>query len=800
MKKLNNLLRILSLSLLIVGGANAQSIPTLELTRNNPPTNFGAGVSTVPMEAIFQNDNINNSTFSTNTPQVSVTVSFRNQQFTGLNYGSATAVPDGSGGFFSTQQTTGLVFGAGPTLANDPIVFGAAPYNRYNIIGEYGGNGGPVNNMFTSNPTAAGANLGTGFSVKDASNTKLNAGFEIFTTAQALFGSSNPVGSRVYFGDIVIRFSSPQKNPVIHIAGLGGSYRYQKLGFINIPANYLSTFFSTELELENTGITSTLLSGNSYVQLSGNNILNNNDANPNGGSIFAPDEAPFNNVGAATGSVRLNGTVQEVVYRVYLQSGTASQFAWSAPASAVEGATRDPFTGDIWYVSASLDKPTQQVSGNVFIDRDGLSDNNINKSAGVDNPKTNIGGTLYANLLNAGGLVVASTLVSSDGSYLFDAVPLGTYSVQLTTNTSAGTYATPITAPATFLPSGWANTGEFIGNTAGSDGTVNGKSSSVVVGSSDIKTEVNFGIERLPESVNFTILIPNPPINTVVTFDGSSPYFLTPLAGSDPEDLPTTTSLTGRTVRIDSLPSNSQLLYNGLPITLGQTITNYNISLLQIKFTQSIPSNGKTAFKYSFIDAAGFADPTPATYTIIPNNGSLFFSLTDFTVSKNNCVANLNWKTSSEINSEKFEVEVSADINATFATKGTIAASTNSSITKNYQFNFSMETGVQYFFRLKMINKDGTFTYSEIRKLSCTDLKTQIAIAPNPVIDMFNLSGMEKGKNTILIYSNDGKLIKSQVTGTTTYNVDISNFSAGLYMVRILNENGSNTTKRIVKK
>ena len=53
----------------------------------------------------------------------------------------------------------------------------------------------------------------------------------------------------------------------------------------------------------------------------------------------------------------------------------------------------------------------QKTSGNIFIDKDGLKDNNINQSGGINNTKTNIGGVLYANLLNTAGQVVASTIV-----------------------------------------------------------------------------------------------------------------------------------------------------------------------------------------------------------------------------------------------------------------------------------------------------------------------------------------------------------------------------------------------------
>ncbi len=768
---------------------------TLEMNSTGSNNSFN-GPSILPVVVNFREDILNltsGTTFKTYTPTLNLTYSFSNQQFTN-SYNNI---------------FTGMAFGGGNTASNTGTIQQSAVNPVYNGFGASLVQP-PQNGMFVSSPTGTivanyqmgGRGVGLdpegtqGGIDQDTGNDDYSFGVAVFTNVEPLFDANLAKDGRYYYGDLVLNFNRPVKNPVVHVGGLGGSYAYTPIGG---GSNQIS-YFSTEMELQNTGVTSTFMAGNENLLLVGNKILNGS-ATPNAGSFNDGSTLlGFQTYGAATGSVRINGTVSQLVYKIYVRGSVNSNFNFSKNQADIAGATRDPLNGDLFYVAVSLNKPTQQISGNVFIDRDGLSDNNINKSAGVDNPKTNIGGTLYANLLNSSGLVVASTLVSSDGSYLFDAVPIGTYSVQLTTNSSAGTYATPAVAPATVLPTGWANTGEFVGNTAGSDGTVNGRSSSVVVSSSDIKTEVNFGIERLPESVNFTILIPNPPINTVVTFDASSPYFLTPLAGSDPEDLPATATLTGRTLKIDSLPSNSQLLYNGIPVTLGQIITNYNVSLFQIKFTQAIPSNGKTAFKYSFIDAAGFADPTPATYTIIPNNGPLFISLSEFTVSKNNCFANLNWKTSSEINSEKFEVEVSTDANATFTATGTIAASTNSTISKNYQFNFSMETGVQYYFRLKMINRDGSFTYSEIRKVSCNEVKTQIAIAPNPVVDIFKISGMEKGKNTISIYSNDGKLIKSQVISTTTYSVDMSNFSGGLYMVRIVNENGSNTINRIVKK
>lgn len=805
---------LIGMSLLAAQNISAQSIPTMEMPLNAevlPNSNYGLGASTAPVVTRFKNDLLNNSVFTTYTPASTFTVSFANQQFTGLNYGTANY--NGTG--ISTLQTTGLVFGVGPSLVTDPTPQGGNPYNRYNLIGEYGGNGGPTSAMFTSNPTATGAQLGTGLTVANAGFNALNAGVEVFTTAQALYNNpAYPVGSRAYFGDLVLTFSQPVKNPVIHLAGLGGSYRYLPFGQADIPANYVSTFFSTELELVNSGVTSTLLSGNAFMTLSGNNVLNNNNINPNGGSINDPSEY-INNLGAATGSIRINGTVQQLVYRVYLESGTGSQFAWSAAGTLVSGAgaPRDPFTGDIWYVAASYDNPTLQiVSGSVFNDADGLTDNNIAEtltSVGpVSNPKTNAGG-VYANLINnVTNQVVASQAIGVNGVYLFEGVPVGTYRVQLTTNASAGTYISPAAVPATALPAGWVNTGEFNGTGTGSDGTPNGMSAVITVLAGDVKTDNNFGIERLPDSRDFTATIVSPGLNSVITLNtpGAAPFGSLPiLTGSDPEDQPSMGVLTGKSVQFTTLATVGStnvpavLRYNGVVITLNQVITNFNPALLTVTLSTPWAGSG-LKFNYAYVDAAGLPDPTPALYRLLwTGGGPLVINLSEFNAVKNNCTANLTWKTSSEVNGDRFEVEVSTGTNPVYSTAGTVIAAGTSSTPKSYQFSYPMQPGVTYYFRLKMIDKDGTFKNSDIRSLSCTNGKVGIVVAPNPVIDKFTISGMESGKNTIVVYSANGQLVKTQTITQNQGEVNIAHLAPGMYTVKVISETGNAVVSKLIK-
>jgi hypothetical protein len=120
-------------------------------------------------------------------------------------------------------------------------------------------------------------------------------------------------------------------------------------------ANWISTFFTTELELVG-GYPMDRIAGNQFFGISGNFIVNNNLATPNGESTDQGVPAPgsFNNFGAASGSFRVNQTVRFLRFRVYLRGATGSQFNWSAPGTAVNGGVRNPLTGDIWFIAASL--------------------------------------------------------------------------------------------------------------------------------------------------------------------------------------------------------------------------------------------------------------------------------------------------------------------------------------------------------------------------------------------------------------------------------------------------------------
>ncbi|MDP1623160.1 MAG: hypothetical protein Q8M08_12565 [Bacteroidales bacterium] len=123
------------------------------------------------------------------------------------------------------------------------------------------------------------------------------------------------------------------------------------------------------------------------------------------------------------------------------------------------------------------------ISGHVFLDLNGLTDNTVN---GIG---TNYSGTLYINQVNKGnGTVSGVTPVNSDGTYKFVNVTTGTQ-VDLVLSTSQGIVGQqfPVHAAANYI-----NTGEHLGAGSGSDPQPDGILS-VSYSDSEV-AEANFGI------------------------------------------------------------------------------------------------------------------------------------------------------------------------------------------------------------------------------------------------------------------------------------------------------------------
>jgi len=361
--------------------------------------------------------------------------------------------------------------------------------------------------------------------------------------------------------------------------------------------------------------------------------------------------------------------------------------------------------------SVSMDFTTFTISGSVLDDTNGLQDMTVNGAG------TNAGGSLYAQLLDNAGNVIQTVPVASDGSYSFSGLDMGTYSVLINQSNTAN--ARPL------LPSGWVSTGEYNGPGAGNDGSIDGKSSPIHISSelsTSIISNINFGIDQTP--IANAITTPIPLANPV----GTGTAVVPTLHGSDPEQGDLTGTDNNDTIIINTVPSNGTLYYNGTVVMAGDTIKNYDPSLLRVD--PAAIGTTDVSFTYSEVDAALVAS-NPAS-VMMHFETPLPVALSSFTTKLLFNKVQLNWSSATEINVADYSIERSTD-GIHFASIGLVNAK---GLSSNYQFeDVTPQQGINYY-RLKINDNNGVVTYSQIAIVNFAGINISItSVTPNPYID-----------------------------------------------------------------
>lgn len=149
----------------------------------------------------------------------------------------------------------------------------------------------------------------------------------------------------------------------------------------------------------------------------------------------------------------------------------------------------------------------------------------------------------------------------------------------------------------------------------------------------------------------------------------------------------------------------------------------------------------------------------------------------------------LGWRTQSEIGSDYFVVERSRD-QVVFVDVGRVEAIGNSAGLTAYQsFDHHLETGVErYFYRLRMVDKDGNVARSEVRTVVLRG-PVQVDIFPNPAqiggnSELVTIRSSELIEELSVVNLLGQELMRMNV-GDSLIQVPIRNLPAGTYMVHL---------------
>lgn len=171
----------------------------------------------------------------------------------------------------------------------------------------------------------------------------------------------------------------------------------------------------------------------------------------------------------------------------------------------------------------------------------------------------------------------------------------------------------------------------------------------------------------------------------------------------------------------------------------------------------------------------------------------------DFTTSVNNKTVDISWTVSQSINSKGFYVERSFD-DKTWETLAFVDdTASDYSGESMYSFVDRDPAPGNNYYRINQVDFNNSNSYSEI-KLAVISSSEKISIWPNPAKDMVYVQNNEtEGGSKMEIFDLFGKMIVSNTLHSGNNSINVSNLSAGAYIVHIVKTNGEIENQKIVK-
>lgn len=253
----------------------------------------------------------------------------------------------------------------------------------------------------------------------------------------------------------------------------------------------------------------------------------------------------------------------------------------------------------------------------------------------------------------------------------------------------------------------------------------------------------------------------------------------------------------------------------------GTSLNYYDISSARSSVTDLAPApvsyqgNGVVAFDItadalttltqgggnaSFSIVTNAAASVCLTYTYASN--PLPVTLASFSAkakeSENTKLVTIEWTTTMETNTDRFEIEKSVDAK-NWNVIGNEAAAKESDKLKNYYFNDLKPAGGKSYYRLKMVDLDGSFAYSRIVGIQLKSNNGLVSLYPNPVADKLFVTTVDgeilKG---VSVFNSVGQVILKSEAAFSDKSIDVRNLANGMYFVQIAHNDGTFYTHKLI--
>lgn len=188
--------------------------------------------------------------------------------------------------------------------------------------------------------------------------------------------------------------------------------------------------------------------------------------------------------------------------------------------------------------------------------------------------------------------------------------------------------------------------------------------------------------------------------------------------------------------------------------------------------------------------------------TTIEVNGTAPVLLSELSAALSECRPSLRWSTTSELNSSHFDIERATEADGLWTRIGSLAAQGNSTRATRYGFddNSLPLSARKVLYRLRMVDRDGQYRYSQILPVSLNCKVIGVQVFPNPVRDgrlQVSISGAE-GDVQATVRSLSGQLMTARTLRAGTSSLDVSGLAAGVYLLDLRFRDGRSEKTRVV--
>lgn len=266
-----------------------------------------------------------------------------------------------------------------------------------------------------------------------------------------------------------------------------------------------------------------------------------------------------------------------------------------------------------------------------------------------------------------------------------------------------------------------------------------------------------------------------------------------------------------------SLPQDSDTIYlrlwqlvNNTSYTFSVNTNNFTsdkLAYLVDAFTNTeklLKANDTTNITFTAL-TANTATFTNRFKVVFRTNAALSISTINLQASARNNGVEVNWTTTHEVDLKEYAVERSSDA-IRFVQQASVIAKNASE--NNYSFfDSNIKSGLWYY-RIKIIQKDGSIKYTNIVAINLNDKNNDFIVYPNPIKGKtftIQFAVIEKGNYQIQLFNQSGQMMLQKSvqllpSNSVSLMVDLKQQSLpkGNYSVVLTNESGMKLAKQVI--